>query len=127
MEEEVRNHDQTRRVAGKRVRLRLKELREKGGMTAQQLCDRAGCHAMTISKLERGAQEPAWPLVLALAKALGVEVTAFVVIEPIQAREEAQKPPGKAAGRPAGKRSAGKAAEGGPAKGKSRAGKQKGG
>jgi len=84
---------------------RLKELREEHGLTAQQLADLAGCHPMTISKLERGAQEPAWPLVLALVKALGVEVTAFVVIEPVQAdAEEAMKPPGKAAGRPAGKR-----------------------
>jgi len=32
----------------------------------------------TISKTERGLQEPAWSLVLALAGALGVEVGAFV-------------------------------------------------
>jgi len=76
---------------------------------------------MTISKLERGAQEPAWPLVLALTKALGVEVTAFVVIEPVQAdAEEAKKPPGKAAGRPAGKRSAAGQADG-PAERRSKA------
>jgi len=105
---------------------RLKELREERGFTAQQLADLAHCHPMTISKLERGTQEPAWPLVLALAKALSVEVTAFVVIEPVQAEEAAQKPPGKAAGRPAGRRSASRAAEG-PAEGKSSARKRKGG
>jgi hypothetical protein len=32
---------------------------------------------MTVAKLERGVQEPAWPLVLALAKALGVTCEAF--------------------------------------------------
>ena len=80
---------------------------------------------MTVSKLERGAQEPAWPLVLALARALGVEVTAFVVIEPVQAEEAAQKQPGQAARRRAGKRSAGKAGDD-SAKGKSRARKRKG-
>jgi hypothetical protein len=31
----------------------------------------------TIAKLERGEHEPAWPLVLALADALGVDCTAF--------------------------------------------------
>jgi hypothetical protein len=30
-----------------------------------------------VAKLERGVQEPAWPLVLALAKALGVNCLAF--------------------------------------------------
>ena len=34
---------------------------------------------MTLAKLERGVHEPAWPLVLTLARALGVEVAAFVV------------------------------------------------
>jgi len=103
---------------------RLKELREERGLTAQQLADQARCHPMTISKLERGVQEPAWPLVLALAKALGVEVTAFVVIEPVQA-EEAEKPPGKAAGRPASKRSSQGKAEGLGEKEKRSKGKRK--
>jgi hypothetical protein len=31
----------------------------------------------TVAKLERGVQEPAWPLVLALAKALDVNCLAF--------------------------------------------------
>src|SRR5262249_43136943 len=44
-----------------------------------QLAERAGCHPMTLAKLERGVHEPAWPLVLALAKALGVTVLSFVV------------------------------------------------
>jgi hypothetical protein len=38
---------------------------------------RAGCNQFTAAKLEGGFQEPAWPLVLALAKALGVTCEAF--------------------------------------------------
>jgi transcriptional regulator with XRE-family HTH domain len=57
---------------------RLRELREGAGLTQQQLGERAGCHTMTIAKLEAATQEPAWPLVLALAGALGVPVGAFV-------------------------------------------------
>ncbi len=74
---------------------RLKAERERTGLSQADLAERAGCGVMTVSKLERGAQEPAWPLVLALAKALGVEVTAFVV------EGEAESPPAKRArGRP---------------------------
>lgn len=57
---------------------RLLALREQAGLTQGELADKAGCHGFTISKLERGEQEPAWPLVLALAAALGVSCTAFV-------------------------------------------------
>jgi transcriptional regulator with XRE-family HTH domain len=57
---------------------RLRELREGAGLTQQQLGDRAGCHTMTIAKLEAATQEPAWPLVLALAQALGVGPNAFL-------------------------------------------------
>jgi transcriptional regulator with XRE-family HTH domain len=57
---------------------RLKTVREEKGLSQAQLAERAGCHFFTISKLERGEQEPAWPLVIALAAALGVDCTAFV-------------------------------------------------
>src|SRR5688500_3467297 len=58
--------------------VRLKAVREESGLTQKQIGDSAGVHPNTIAKLERGEQEPAWPIVLALAEALGVEVTAFV-------------------------------------------------
>ena len=54
-------------------------LREAKGLSQAQLAEEAGVNVFTISKTERGLQEPAWPLVLALAGALGVEVGAFVV------------------------------------------------
>jgi transcriptional regulator with XRE-family HTH domain len=56
---------------------RLRELREKAGMTQEQLGELANCAKNTVARLERGEQEPAWPLVLAFAKALGVDCTTF--------------------------------------------------
>jgi DNA-binding XRE family transcriptional regulator len=57
---------------------RLRHLREQSSLSQRELADKTGCHWMTIAKLEREVQEPAWPLVLALARALGVECQAFV-------------------------------------------------
>src|ERR1700677_2145088 len=55
----------------------LKRLREAAGMSQQQLAVKTPCSVFTVSKLERGAQEPAWPLVLAFCRALGVTSEAF--------------------------------------------------
>ena len=48
----------------------MRAVREAKGLSQRELATAAGCNANTIAKLERGEQEPAWPLVLALAKAL---------------------------------------------------------
>ena len=50
----------------------MRKLREEKGWTQKQLGDAAGVHPNTIAKLERGETQPAWPLVLAVATALGV-------------------------------------------------------
>jgi transcriptional regulator with XRE-family HTH domain len=57
---------------------RLKALREAAGLSQEQLAHRAGCSTFTVSRLERGTQDPAWPLVVALAKALGVTPNDFL-------------------------------------------------
>jgi transcriptional regulator with XRE-family HTH domain len=57
---------------------RLKALREAAGLTQEQLAERTGLYKFSIAKLEQGVQEPSWPTVLALAKALGVDCRAFV-------------------------------------------------
>jgi len=75
---------------------KLKAVREEKGISQSLLAELAGCHAFTISKLERGEQEPAWPLVIALARALGVGCTAF--IDPSLQPPEAE--PSKPRGRP---------------------------
>jgi hypothetical protein len=56
---------------------------------------------MTIAKLERGVQEPAWPLSLVLAEALGVSCLAFI---------------GDAGSKPATKREHGRPSKATPAK-----------
>jgi transcriptional regulator with XRE-family HTH domain len=56
---------------------RLRAAREGKNWTQQQLAEAASTHVNTIARLERGEQEPAWPLVLKLAAALGVDCTAF--------------------------------------------------
>ena len=56
---------------------RLKAIREASGKSQQHLAEAVGVDVMTVSRLERGGQEPAWPLALAIAKALGVSCEAF--------------------------------------------------
>ena len=92
---------------------RLRVLREAKGLSQAQLADDAGVNVFTISKTERGLQEPAWPLVLALAGALGVEVGAFVVngAAPQEARPRGR--PRKAAAVAQDERSAGASTPGG--------------
>jgi transcriptional regulator with XRE-family HTH domain len=74
---------------------RLRELREVSGLTQRQLADKAGCHYMTLAKLEQGTQEPAWPLVVALCQALGVSCDAFQ-----QAAGRQREPQSRPRGRP---------------------------
>lgn len=56
---------------------RLRALREEKEMTLAQLGEASGLHLQAIAKLERGVGSPTWLTVLKLAKALGVETTAF--------------------------------------------------
>jgi transcriptional regulator with XRE-family HTH domain len=56
---------------------RLRSLREARGLTLAQLSEASGVHLQAIAKLERAANEPTWPTVLKLAKALGVETNEF--------------------------------------------------
>ena len=53
----------------------LKRLRERRGLTQQQLADRVGAHRVTLAKLETGALRPGVDVLEGLAKALKVKVT----------------------------------------------------
>jgi transcriptional regulator with XRE-family HTH domain len=53
----------------------LKRLRERRGLTQEQLAGRIGAHRVTITKLETGALRPGVDVLEALAKALKVKVT----------------------------------------------------
>ncbi len=59
-------------------------------MSQKQLGDVSGIHPNTIARLERGEQEPAWPAVLALAQALGVDCTAFSDREGLKTEPETE-------------------------------------
>jgi transcriptional regulator with XRE-family HTH domain len=56
---------------------RLKELRERAGLTQQQLADRAGMNKFGVAQLEQGRNKPSWESVLTLADALGVTPNDF--------------------------------------------------
>jgi transcriptional regulator with XRE-family HTH domain len=57
---------------------RLRELRQQAGLTQQQVAERCGVKWETVSRWGRDTREPSWSNVVALAKALGVECTAFL-------------------------------------------------
>jgi transcriptional regulator with XRE-family HTH domain len=66
---------------------RLKELRERVGLSQKELADKARLSHRAISHWEQGVRQPRWSNVVALAEALGVDCRAFLV-EP-GARSEA--------------------------------------
>jgi putative transcriptional regulator len=74
---------------------RLRELREARGLTQEQLAGGAECSRFTVLKVESGSQEPAWPLAVAFARALGVSVADFLPDGPTT--RPAPKPSGQKA------------------------------
>jgi transcriptional regulator with XRE-family HTH domain len=72
---------------------RLRQARAEAKMTQEELAARSGVHRLTIARLETGARQPTWETVQVLARALGVDCTAF------QTDAEAATPPAKKKGR----------------------------
>ena len=56
---------------------RLRELREKAGMTQAQLADKSGLPIGSIRNYEQGQREPYWQVVFKLAASLGTSCEAF--------------------------------------------------
>lgn len=56
---------------------RLRSLRERAGLTQQQLAERVGMARPNLARLERGERAPSWETVLRLAEALGVSTEEF--------------------------------------------------
>ncbi len=56
---------------------RLKELRERAGLTQKELAEKAGISQRAVSHYEQNLTDPSWSSALALARALGVTVLAF--------------------------------------------------
>lgn len=55
----------------------LRQIRKQRGWSQASLATRLGVHVTTVSRLERGDQEPTWPLVLRVAREAGVSTDAF--------------------------------------------------
>lgn len=59
----------------------LRAERERQGMSQAALSRASGLHRTTISKIERGQEEPRWDTLMALRKGLGSLVEVFAEIE----------------------------------------------
>jgi transcriptional regulator with XRE-family HTH domain len=57
---------------------RLRELREKAGLTQAQLAQRAGLHLSAVTRFEHGRREPSLASAAKLAAALGVTVDELI-------------------------------------------------
>jgi transcriptional regulator with XRE-family HTH domain len=82
--------------------LRLRELREKAALTQGQLARKAGLSLPGITKLELGARQPSLPTLLALARALGLDVNALAAPPESEVAKRGRGRPakGEAAGAP---------------------------
>jgi transcriptional regulator with XRE-family HTH domain len=72
---------------------RLKELRERAGLTQQALADKAGLSKAGIADLEQARREPSWSTAVALAEALGVDCRAFLQDPAPRPQTERGRPP----------------------------------
>jgi transcriptional regulator with XRE-family HTH domain len=68
--------------------VKLKRLREAAGWSQAELAERAGLNQFGVAKLEQGVREPAWATVQALARALGVNCTAFEDARPVKGKQK---------------------------------------
>ncbi len=66
---------------------KLRELREAKGMTREGLAEASGVPFGTIHGYEIGRRAPAFASTLALAKALGVDCTAFADCEDLKGND----------------------------------------
>ncbi len=83
---------------------RLRTMREQKGWSQRELGEAADVHPNTIAKLERGEQEPSWPLVLKFATALAVDCTAFASANAPESPKEEVEPEKHAPKKPKGKK-----------------------
>ena len=51
---------------------KLKKLRAAKGWSQQDLADRSGVPVWTLRGLEQGRRKPSWPVLVSIARALGV-------------------------------------------------------
>ena len=73
----------------------LRELREKEGLTQQQLAKNANIPIGSLRNHEQGQRLPSWPAVVKLARALGVSTDVFAVCDELACEEPSPKKPAK--------------------------------
>lgn len=56
----------------------IRELREERALTIETLADEAGLHAVSVSRIETGNQNPTWTALTGIAVALEVNVGEIV-------------------------------------------------
>lgn len=57
---------------------KLRQHRLAAGLTQVELAEKAGLAPSSLSKLERGTNEPGWPEVVKIARALGLSTECFI-------------------------------------------------
>lgn len=70
----------------------LRDLREKAGLTQQQLAEKADIPIGSLRNHEQGQRLPSWAAVVKLARALGVSTDVFSVCDELSEPEPEPKP-----------------------------------
>jgi transcriptional regulator with XRE-family HTH domain len=66
----------------------IRELRERRGLTIEDLAGLARLHTTTLSKIERGITNPQWESVRSLATAFEIDSSALIRLAEALAREK---------------------------------------
>lgn len=70
----------------------LRDLREKAGLTQQQLAEKADIPIGSLRNHEQGQRLPSWAAVVKLARALGVSTDVFAACDEVSEPEPEVKP-----------------------------------
>jgi transcriptional regulator with XRE-family HTH domain len=70
---------------------RLRELRDKAGLSQEALAQKAGMSVGTIRNYEQSVREPLWDSLFQLCRGLGVSCTMFAECTSMKAAEPAKK------------------------------------
>ncbi|MCC6421443.1 MAG: helix-turn-helix transcriptional regulator [Gemmataceae bacterium] len=77
---------------------KLRELRDDRGLSEAKLAEASGLPVATVHNYSLGRRKPSFAAVVKLARALGVDCTAFADCDDVQGEEE--PPPAKSSAKP---------------------------
>lgn len=75
------------RAAATETTCRLREWREREGLSAREVADLTGCDKGTISRLERGQRYASPRMRVQIARRLGADVSDLFAVEPLPKEE----------------------------------------